>query len=128
MRATLKLVVVLAALAIVAGMVGVSIPAAAQGTAQDAVKATLQKISEALNLTDDQKEKLRPILQEEVDKMKAVRDDTSLTPDQKKAKLREIHEAYRPKVNDVLTPEQQAKWQKMKEEAKEKMKEDAAKN
>lgn len=122
MRATLKVVVLLTAVAIVAGLVGLSIPAAAQETVQDEVKARLQKISDALNLTDDQKEKLKPILQDEVDQMKTVRDDTSLTQDQKKAKVKQIHEANKPKVNDVLTPEQQAKWKKMKQDAAEKMK------
>jgi hypothetical protein len=44
-------------------------------------------------LEDDQKEKLKPILQDQHKQMKAVRDDTSLTQDQKHEKMKQIHES-----------------------------------
>jgi len=56
-----------------------------QGTAMGAhpdagsPEADLQWLSENLNLTDDQKAKLKPILEEQAQQMKAVRDDTSLS-------------------------------------------------
>jgi len=122
MLATSKAMVVLTAIAIVAGTVALSLRVVAQETAQDQavqdqVKEKLQKISDALKLTDDQKGKLKPILQDEVKQMKAVRDDSSLTVEQQRAKLIEIHEKTQPKVNAVLTPEQQEQWKKMKQEA-----------
>jgi Spy/CpxP family protein refolding chaperone len=86
-------------------------------------QARLQQMAKQLNLTDEQKEKLKPILQEQGEAWRSVRDDTSLTPAQKKAKMKEIHEKYAPQVNGILTPEQQAKWKQMKEEAWEKHKE-----
>lgn len=65
---------------------------------------------------------MKRILQDEVGQMKAGKDATSPTPDRLKAKLKEIHEASKPKVDAVLTPEQQEKWKKIKEEAAEKVK------
>src|SRR5262249_47560514 len=47
------------------------------------VQEKLQHISTELNLTDDQKTQLKPMLQSEVQQLQAVKDDTSLSPDQK---------------------------------------------
>ncbi|HXZ81534.1 MAG TPA: hypothetical protein VEG30_16525 [Terriglobales bacterium] len=79
----------------------------------------LQMLSEKLNLSDDQKAKLKPLLTDEAQQMRAVRDDSSLSQEQKRAKMKSIHESFQPQINGVLTPEQQAKWKQMKEEAKE---------
>ena len=87
------------------------------------VQARLQRISKELNLTDEQKEKLKPILQSQSDDLRALRNDTSLTQQQKRAKMKDLHEKYAPQINAVLTPEQQAKWKQMKQEAWEKHKE-----
>ena len=92
---------------------------ASQGTAQS-VENRLQMISKELNLTDDQKTKLRPILQDEQQQMQAVHNDTSLTRDQKMAKMKDIRESHQPQINQILTPDQQKKWAEMKKEAKEK--------
>ena len=51
--------------------------------------------------------------------LKAVKDDASLSPDQKKAKASDIHQNYKSQINSVLTPDQQKKWAAMKEGAKE---------
>lgn len=83
----------------------------------------LKMLSEKLSLTDDQKTRMKPILQDEAQQMKAVRDDTSLSDAQKHAKMRAIHESFHDQINGVLTPEQQAKWKQMKQEAMEKHKE-----
>lgn len=72
----------------------------------------LQMLSEKLNLTDDQKAKLKPILQQ----MKAVREDSSLSEEQKRAKMKPIHESLHDQINAVLTPEQQAKFKQMRQE------------
>ena len=48
--------------------------------------AHLQMLSEKLNLTEDQKAKLKPILQDQAQQMKGLHDDASLTPEQRAAK------------------------------------------
>jgi Spy/CpxP family protein refolding chaperone len=78
--------------------------------------AKLQELSTELNLTDEQKTQLKPVLQGEVRQLKGVHDDASLSPDQKKAKMTEIHESTKSQMSSILTPEQQKKLAAMKEE------------
>ena len=83
----------------------------------------LQMLSEKLNLTDNQKAKLKPILQDQMQQMKAVREDSSLSEDQRRAKMKSVHESLHDQINAVLTPEQQAKFKQMQHEEMEKRKE-----
>lgn len=78
-------------------------------------QAELRRIALALNLTPEQREKLRPIVNHEGEQLSAVRLDERMTPEQKRAKGLEIRESFRPKIAEVLTPEQQEKWKKMEE-------------
>jgi periplasmic protein CpxP/Spy len=82
----------------------------------------LQMLSEKLNLTDDQKATLKPILQDQMQQVKAVREDSSLSQEQKRAKMKSIHESLHDQINAVLTPEQQAKFKQMSQEQMEKHK------
>lgn len=79
------------------------------------VQTKLEKLSSELNLTDDQKNQLKPVLQGEVKELKSVRDDSSLSDDQKKAKMAEIHESSKSQMSSILTPEQKTKLAAMKE-------------
>jgi len=76
----------------------------------------LQMLSEKLSLSDDQKAKLKPVLQDQMQQMKAVREDSSLSEEQKRTKMKSIHESLHDQINAVLTPEQQAKFKQMKQE------------
>jgi periplasmic protein CpxP/Spy len=86
---------------------------------RDRVGERLEWLSQQLNLTGDQKKQLKPILAGEFKQMRAVGEDASLTQDQKREKMEQIHEASRPQVQDILTPEQQQRFTQMKAEAKE---------
>ena len=55
--------------------------------------------------------------------MKAVREDSSLSEDQKRTKMKSIHESLHDQINAVLTPEQQAKFKQMQHDQMEKHKE-----
>ena len=79
------------------------------------VQAKLQSLSSELNLTDDQKTQLKPILQDEAQQIKALHDDASLSPDQKKAKVAEIRQSHKSQMDAILTPEQQKKLETIKE-------------
>jgi protein CpxP len=59
-----------------------------------------------LGLTDAQKAQLRPIVTEETQQMEAVRNDSSLSQEQKMSKINQIREAASPKIKAILTPEQ----------------------
>ena len=62
----------------------------------------------SLNLTDDQKAKVKDIFTDAKTKHQAVSSDASLSEEQKKAKVKELHSAIMAKLNEVLTPDQQA--------------------
>jgi Spy/CpxP family protein refolding chaperone len=86
---------------------------------RDRVGERLKWLSQQLNLTEDQKKQLKPILAGEFKQMRVVGADASLTQEQKREKMMQIHEASRPQVQAILTPEQQHKFAQTKEEAKE---------
>lgn len=78
--------------------------AARDGMHGDRLEAAVQ----SLNLTDDQKPKVKDIFADAKTKRQAVFSDSSLTQDQKRDKMKELHEATMSKLNEVLTPDQQA--------------------
>ena len=63
-------------------------------------------IDQELQLTPDQKEKIAAIVDDENRQMAAVRDDNSLTMDQKQQKAMQIRQVATPKIKAILTPEQ----------------------
>lgn len=81
------------------------------------VQARLQQMSSELNLSDHQKTELKPLLETEFQQLKAVRDNTSLTPDQKRVKARQIHEGFKSQMAHILTPEQEKKLATMRQQA-----------
>jgi protein CpxP len=83
----------------------------------------LKMLTEKLNLTEDQQASVKPILEDESKQAKALHDDVSLAPADKRAKMKELHESSTEKIVAVLTPDQQAKWKQMKQEMMEKHKE-----
>ena len=83
---------------------------------RDWVEDRLERMSRRLNLTDEQKAKIRLILQDEAKQLRALRQDTSLSPDQQRQQAREIRTSARKQIDQILTPEQKEKrkemWQK----------------
>ena len=65
-----------------------------------------------LNLTADQKPKVQAIMDAQRQKMSVVRQDTSLTLEDRRAKMKAIHDDVIVQMKAVLTPEQFEKWQK----------------
>jgi len=76
----------------------------------------LQQIAQELNLTEEQKAQLKPIFKKEGEKLKAMREDTSLTREQRQEKVKAIREEFKKEVKPVLTAEQWEKWEKMRRE------------
>jgi periplasmic protein CpxP/Spy len=122
---TLTVLIVLATGLFLAGQTTAAPQTSPQGheaMSASSADAHLQMLSEKLNLTDDQKAKLKPIFEDQGQQLKAVQEDASLTPDQKAAKKKAIHEKGHDQINAVLTPEQQEKFKEMKKEGMEKHK------
>lgn len=122
---TLTVLVVLATGLFLAGQTSTAPQTSAQSheaMGAPSPEAHVQMLSEKLNLSEDQKTKLKPIFQDQEQQLKAVHDDASLTPEQKTAKKKAIHETTHDQINAVLTPEQQEKFKAMKKEGMEKHK------
>jgi len=77
----------------------------------DQAEHRLKRLSKRLNLTDDQKEKIRPILQDEEKQLTSLESDNTLTAQQKHRKTREIRMSSRSQMDSILTVEQKAKIQ-----------------
>ena len=70
-------------------------------------------IAKQLELTDAQKPQVKAILDEQQQKLKDLRADTSVAQADKRAKSKEIRDAATAKLKPILTAEQFAKWEKM---------------
>jgi hypothetical protein len=77
----------------------------------------LQEISAKINLTEDQKEKIKPILMTEAPKLKALRDDSSLTRRKRFQKLRAIMDETSASLKPILTADQFKTLQRMRDDA-----------
>ena len=83
------------------------------GTTPGAAPPPAQADDNPLNLTEDQKAKLRPILLDERQQMEAIRNDASMTTEQKITKAQQIRDTTSPKIKAILTPEQLQKLSDM---------------
>ena len=70
-----------------------------------------QAIAQQLNLTPQQKDKILPILADEVPKVNAIKNDNSLSSTQKMQQVRAIHQQTDPQMKAIMSPEQ---YQKLK--------------
>ena len=96
---------------------GVGAQPPSNGTPHRSLEALseLRMLSQQLNLTPEQREKLRPIVTEEGEQLHDLRIDEHLQPDVKRAKVVEVREKFAPKISAELTPEQQEKFKKLEE-------------
>lgn len=95
-----------------AGTAGQTQAPAAGGSQVD---ETIAWLTESVNLTPDQQNRLRPILQGEVTQMTAVNNDATLSPEQKQQKMVDIRRSAGPQIQSILTPEQQQKLTQMRQ-------------
>ena len=76
-------------------------------------EAMLEHMSKELNLTDDQKTKIKPILEDQSKQMQDLRQNTSTSPEDRHAKMKQIHENTMSQVRSILTSDQQKKLDEM---------------
>jgi Spy/CpxP family protein refolding chaperone len=72
------------------------------------VQERMDKMQTDLNLTDDQKPKVKAALEENQKEMQGVRD---LPQDQRREKARETMKSFDTKMKGILTPDQYTKWE-----------------
>jgi Spy/CpxP family protein refolding chaperone len=76
------------------------------------------KMMKDLNLTQDQKTKMNDLRKNFKEQRDAIKNDASLTQEQKKTKMQELNKTQREQMKNILTPEQQQKMQANKKEWK----------
>lgn len=75
-----------------------------------------------MNLSPDQKTQLKALHESNMKQREAIKNDATLTPEQKKDKMKDLHKAQSEKMNSILTPDQQAKRKAFMEKRKENQK------
>lgn len=93
-------------------------PAAIGGKKNEKKPSAQAALLAQLNLTDEQKTKIKTIEDKAKADRKAARVDAALTADQKKDKTKEIGKDATKAILEVLTPEQQAKYKDLAKAAK----------
>ncbi len=73
----------------------------------------LAHLTKTLDLTSDQQAKIKPILDDSFKQMQSVHSDTSLSQQDRSTKMQEIHKNLSTQVREVLTPDQQTKFDSM---------------
>lgn len=83
----------------------------------------LKRLDGELKLTDDQKSKIQPILEDQQKQMQQVMADSSASPQDKMPKMREIHESSSDKIRELLTDQQKTKFDEMEKRRQQRMQE-----
>jgi periplasmic protein CpxP/Spy len=79
---------------------------------QDPAQRT-KELSKHLNLTSDQQTKVQDALQSQYSQMQSLRQDTSLSQEDRRAKMMEIHKNTDSQIRALLDSNQQKKWDEM---------------
>ena len=74
------------------------------------VAGDLKRFFADLNLSESQKDQLRPILAGQRSEIQAVRNDAALSPAEKSTKIASIRAGERSKIANVLSADQMSKW------------------
>ena len=69
------------------------------------------EVLKTLDLNDEQKTKVHEAIKGQEEKVKALRGDTSLTPADRIAKIKEIREGMNEEMKKILTPDQYTKFE-----------------
>ncbi|HYC72954.1 MAG TPA: hypothetical protein VEB66_17210 [Opitutaceae bacterium] len=72
---------------------------------------SIEMLTEQLGLSKEQVDKLTPVLEKQRAQMEALRNDESLAPEDRRARMRSIREEGDQAIGAVLTPEQKKKWE-----------------
>ena len=78
-------------------------------------------LARQLKLTDDQKQKLLPILTDQQQQMQTLRQDSSMSRDDKMAKMKSMREDSNSKISAILNDDQKQKFAKMQDRMSQRM-------
>ena len=81
----------------------------------------VKHLTKELNLTEDQQAKVKSILEEQQKQMAALRQDSTLSPEECRAKFQEIHQKTSQEIREAK--DQQRKFDELESKCKDRMKE-----
>ena len=73
----------------------------------------LQMMTKKLNLSSDQQEKIKPILENESQQMQSLHQDSSLSQEDRVSKMRQIRQSTNEQIKPILNSDQQQKFTEM---------------
>jgi Spy/CpxP family protein refolding chaperone len=73
----------------------------------------MQMLTKQLNLTADQQEKIKPILESESQQMQALHQDSSLSREDRMSKMQQIRQSSNEQIKSNLNSDQQQKFDEM---------------
>jgi Spy/CpxP family protein refolding chaperone len=88
-------------------------PAGGAGGGMRGRGPSLDQLAKTLNLTDDQKTQVKPILEAQQQKMRDLMQDTTLSREDKTAKRKTIHDDVAAQLKPILSADQLAQWEKL---------------
>lgn len=83
----------------------------------------LEMLTKRLSLTTDQQTQVKAILDDQGKQMSTLRNDTSLSSDDKRSKMMDLRKGSQDKIRATLTDDQKTKYDAMLAEMKDRMKE-----
>lgn len=81
----------------------------------------VERMSRELNLTEDQKTRMRAAMDEQRKQRESLQADTTLSRQEKMSRMREMGETSRAKMDEILTTEQKAKQKELMEQRRQRM-------
>ena len=75
----------------------------------------LQRLTRQLDLTSDQQSQIKPLLVDRQQKVAALFQDQSLTPEDRRSKMHSIQQDTRSKIEAVLSDQQKQKFESMEQ-------------
>jgi periplasmic protein CpxP/Spy len=79
----------------------------------------VKRMTKQLSLNDDQQQKLKPILEDQRQQMQQLRNDSSLSQDEKFSKMRDVHEKASTQIKALLNQDQQKKFDEIQQKRRE---------
>lgn len=84
--------------------------------AMPSVDDQLKNLTDRLSLTADQQAKIKPILEDTHAQAQTLMHDNSLSQDDRRTKMRSLHESSSAKIRDVLNDDQKKKFDAWQQE------------
>ena len=79
----------------------------------------LQRMSKALSLNEDQQSKIKPILAQQRTEMQQIRNNSSISNDEKFSKMRNTHQQASSQIKALLSEDQQKKFDEFQQRQRE---------